>query len=278
MAVSDAAHRTEQRAQVSRNVSTNTQNFTLLEYTMNGVQARSQQRYKNTKKKYRIAETRTVHRDRSPNRINCTNLNRCLGRYHCLGNSLRNSQQKCTIQKQMFWHIWQEMQLTEKLKESQALNKLLFTKKTKKNNQSLCFLWKSLKALKKRWTVSLLPFQLPSRVRVGFGGERGCPDEIPLCSPITKSGTQPSYSSQRNVPQSLVPCKPPLTLPLFQTSIFHSTTIVIILMIMIFISLWSPLSSQMMSRHNHQTKNRLFLGKSPKQRTPPTHRYSLGLT
>ena len=25
-------------------------------------------------------------------------------------------------------------------------------------------------------------------------------------------------------------------------------------------------------------KNRLFLGKSPKQRTPPTHRYSLGLT
>ena len=60
MAVSDAAHRTEQRAQVSRNVSTNTQNFTLLEYTMNGVQARSQQRYKNTKKKYRIAETRTL--------------------------------------------------------------------------------------------------------------------------------------------------------------------------------------------------------------------------
>ena len=59
MAVSDAAHRTEQRAQVSRNVSTNTQNFTLLEYTMNGVQARSQQRYKNTKKKYRIAETHT---------------------------------------------------------------------------------------------------------------------------------------------------------------------------------------------------------------------------
>ena len=25
-------------------------------------------------------------------------------------------------------------------------------------------------------------------------------------------------------------------------------------------------------------KNQLFLGKSPKQRTPPTHRYSLGLT
>ena len=25
-------------------------------------------------------------------------------------------------------------------------------------------------------------------------------------------------------------------------------------------------------------KNRLFLGKSPKQRTPTTHRYSLGLT
>ena len=59
MAVSDAAHPTGQCAQISRNVSTNTQKFTLLEYTMHGVHARSQQNYKNTKKKYRIAETHT---------------------------------------------------------------------------------------------------------------------------------------------------------------------------------------------------------------------------
>ena len=52
MAVSDAAHPTGQCAQISRNVSTNTQKFTLLEYTMHGVHARSQQNYKNTKKKY----------------------------------------------------------------------------------------------------------------------------------------------------------------------------------------------------------------------------------
>ena len=85
-----------------------------------------------------VQNCRNTHRVGSPNRINCTDMNRCLSRYQCLGNSLRNSQQKWTIQKQMFWHIWQEMQLAEKLKESQSLNRLRFTKTIK-----VCVFYKS---------------------------------------------------------------------------------------------------------------------------------------
>ena len=33
-----------------------------------------------------------------------------------------------------------------------------------------------------------------------------------------------------------------------------------------------------MPKGRHQKQNLLFLGNSPKQRTPPTHRYGLGLT
>ena len=40
-------------------------------------------------------------------------------------------------------------------------------------------------------------------------------------------------------------------------------------------NLWKLLRALDKGRHK---KNQFFLGKSPKQRTPPTHRYGLGLT
>ena len=132
MAVSDAAHPTGQCAQISRNVSTNTQKFTLWNTKC---MVFTQEVNKTIEE---VQNCRNTHRVGSPNRINCTDMNRCLSRYHCLGNSLRNSQQKWTIQKQMFWHIWQEMQLAEKLKESQSLNRLRFTKTIK-----VCVFYKS---------------------------------------------------------------------------------------------------------------------------------------
>ena len=56
------------------------------------------------------------------------------------------------------------------------------------------------------------------------------------------------------------------------------TTLEIKLVCFIHINNVNVLHLSKISKGRHQKKNRFFLGNSPKQRTPPTHRYGLGLT
>ena len=140
MAVSDAAHPTGQCAQISRNVSTNTQKFTLLEYTMHGVHARSQQNYRRSTELQKhtqggLTQPHKLHRyeqmsqqismlgkftQEFPAKMNNSETDVLT---HMTRNAISRETQRKSIPKQIAFY---------------------------KNNQSLRFLQKSAKALKNR--------------------------------------------------------------------------------------------------------------------------------